>query len=325
MNALRDVWRGWRATPLRSATLALLCLAGGALLAAGLLTARRAEAETRDLQAAWPEDHSTLRFTPPPTERTYRELTDRLDAWIPSGWMAHRIEHGVAWVDGALEGLQRDWVRGGHRVALLSERSDPDLRPGGRLNLDGRAYRVLGRDAIPLPVDAAAPFRSRPGNPPLPDTFLLRRPAREVTARLGDLPAGGDATLVDHARKRDEAARGFHRLRLRLLAAGGVTALLAALLILSLLQSDVRDRTTEFALRRALGAAPADIRNLVLFETLCTCVAPAALGLLPFLPALGPRPALAALATLSAWILLCALLPASHAAAISPATALKDR
>jgi|GEM_PF-1698308 len=329
MSLATDIANNWRARPLRAATLATLCLMTGLLAGAGVWTYQRAARETASLRAAWPPDRVTLAFTTPPTRALYLELTRRLP---PGSWTGFGVRGSTGWVDGTLaplffqgvgSALPPDAIARGERFALVSNQAPPDQRPGALLRQQGTMYRILGRGTFSQPVEHLLPAASAGPAHRKITQLEVRRAARDIQPLLRDLPDGDRVALVDHLMKRAEAGAGFRRLQAMLAAAVLVSALLTALVIRALLQAEVRERETEFALRRALGARPDQIRNLVLAEVGVTGALPLALALLPYLAVIQPPPVLATIGAGVGWILICTLLPATRAAALSPASALK--
>ncbi len=329
MIILRDILIGWRARPLQTLALAGLSLAVSALIGLGLHILDRTARETDQLLSAWPADQSTLLLTPPVDPQLYLTLLRRL----PEGeWMAYKMDSDTAWVEGklperAFQGsgstLPPDLIQRGEPVALVSSTSNPEARPGEILQHRGQAFRILGVGTLGLSVSRMIPVRSQPGGRVQPDHLLIQQPATEVEKRIQDLEQADRLTLLDHSAKRVEAAAGFQRVKRSLAALTAVVGLLVAVLLQSFYQSEIRERKSEFALRRSLGARPADIRNQILLEALLGSTCPVLLGLGVFLLYLNPLLVLLTLCLTVGWILLCATLPALQAARIPPGEALK--
>lgn len=329
MILLRDILIGWRARPLQTLALAALSLAVSALIGLGLHILDRAARETDQLLSAWPADQSTILLSTPVDPNAYLTLLRRLPE---GGWMAYKLDSDTAWVDGSIPDrffqgigstLPPDLIQRGEPVALVASASHPDARPGELLQHRGQAFRILGVGDPGLPVSRILPVRSQPGGQVRPDHLLLQLPAAQVENRIRDLEQADRLTLIDHSAKRQEAAAGFQRVKRSLAALAAVVALLVAVLLQSLYQSEIRERKSEFALRRSLGARPADIRNQILLEALLGSACPVLLGLGIFFLYLNPLHVLLTLALTVGWILLCAGLPALQAARIPPGGALK--
>lgn len=329
MILLRDILIGWRVRPLQTLALAGLSLAVSALIGLGLHILDRAARETDHLLSAWPPDQCTLTLTPPVDAHRVQTLLRR----FPEGdWMAYKTDGDTAWVDGRIpagyfqgEGisLPPDLLQRGEPVALAASGTDPEHRPGGRLHHRGQAYRILGVGRLGLPVSYILPARSQSPEQVRPDHLLIQRPATAIRSRVRDLEQAGHVTLTDHQAKRQDARAGFRRVKRSLAALAAVTGLLVAVLLQSLFQSEIRERKSEFALRRSLGARPADIRNQILLESLLGSALPVLAGLGVFLLYLNPLHVLVTLLLTTGWILLCATLPALQAARIPPGEALK--
>ncbi|MEX2607165.1 MAG: ABC transporter permease [Kiritimatiellia bacterium] len=329
MIALRDILIGWRSRPLQTLALAGLSLAVSALIGLGLHILDRTARETDDLLSAWPADQSTLLLSAPVDAHLYLTLLRRL----PEGeWLAYKLDSDTAWVEGRIPfslfqgsgiSLPPDLIQRGEPVALVTSTAHPDARPGGLLQHRGQAFRILGVGTLSLPVSRILPVRSQPGRQVQPDHLLIQLPAAEVKKRIQDLEQRDRLTLMDHSAKRTEASAGFQRVKRSLAALTAVVALLVAVLLQSFYQSEIRERKSEFALRRSLGARPADIRNQILLEALLGSACPVVLGLGLFLVYLNPLHILLTLCLTVGWILLCATLPALQAARIPPGEALK--
>ncbi|PTX94657.1 permease [Opitutus sp. ER46] len=242
----------------------------------------------------------------------------------------------------------------GPRVAIINEamarRYWPGQPPVGRVFKDnGREVRVVG-------VAADGKYRSlnepprcffyRPYLQGIPDLNLAvavrthgdpAALANSVRREIRALDAGVDTWALIPMVEYVKAASSAAGLAARLLTVLGVVALvLAALGIYGVMAYVVSLRTHEYGVRTALGAAPADLRRLVLREGLLLAGIGIALGLVLALPATrflasllyGVRSfdaailslvsvALAAAALLASWI------PAQRATRVEPLEALR--
>lgn len=220
----------------------------------------------------------------------------------------------------------------GGGAGLSTATSDPGLSLGEFAVLvpETTAPRWHFGGAIPDErVDALFIQSTVPGT--LPATHAAaRRILAQPDARAGELAWITADTLT----------REIRRLQLVLaLTIGGTSLLVLALggaTLMSLMAANVRERTVEIGLRRALGAGPADIAALFVVEaTLLTAVAGgiavlAVAMLVPLVGALTPVPLrfgpLAVLVPLGTAVVLGASFaywPARNAARIAPASALR--
>jgi putative ABC transport system permease protein len=166
------------------------------------------------------------------------------------------------------------------------------------------------------------------------DPLALVRPIREIVQQLDPgLPLTDVASMTELVSR----ALGEPRFAARLFGAFALIALLlAALGLYGLLAYSVSRRTQEIGVRVALGARPSDVRRMVVREGLRLVMGGLALGLLGAAAAarlltsllFGVRPVdpptFAAVASLLlAVAALACLLPASRAARVDPAVALR--
>lgn len=329
MSLREDVIGGWRTRPLLFAAKAALALGLSLLVCGGTHMLRRADRQTRHLLDAWPPDQCTLLLPTDPASDLFSLLHPRLP---PHQWLALRLEGSSAWVLGSLPpgffqgqgiSLSPDLIQRGEPVALLAEGARPGLRPGDLLHIDGQAYRIFGVGRFPLPAQQVLPLRARSLTDQRVDRIHVSLPASLVQPLIQDLLDWSDLKLVDHQEKLLEVRRGFRLLRRNLLGLASAAAVGAALLLQALYQSEIRERKSEFALRRALGARPSDIRHLLLMEAFCGAILPVALGCLLFLPLLPPVTLLGIISLITLWLCICAALPAHQAAQLNPGDALK--
>ena len=329
MNLLQDVVGGWRARPLLFAAKVLLGFTLSLLICGGRWMLHKADAESQRLLQTWPADQCTLLLPDDPAADLFRDLQARLP---PDSWLATRIEGNSVWILGSLpadffqgrgHSLSPDLIQRCEAVALLAEGVDPALGPGDLLKVDGQAYRIYGVGRFPLPAEAVLPLRARNLQDQQVDQVTVRLPASRLQPLIQDLLIWRDLKLVDHQEKRFQVQAGFRKLRRNLSGLGFAAALGVALLLQALYQAEIRERKSEFALRRSLGARPQDIRNQLLLEALLGTALPVIVGGLLFLPALPHTILLGALTLITLWLLLCALLPAHQAARLNPGDALK--
>ena len=188
---------------------------------------------------------------------------------------------------------------------------------------EGIAFEVWGVGMLPETASILLPLGLHPAPLPLPTQLEVETTLRELENRISFLPFAGQVQLLDHQQKRTEARAGFRRLTRNLtllaLVAVGVTALLSQALI----RFELQERRHEFALRRSLGASPANILKQILTETFVTTGLPALLGVLLVLPGQVSIGLLLFL-VVPGWFLLSALPPARHASSVAPHLALKE-
>lgn len=329
MNLLGDVIGGWRARPLLFAAKIFLSLGLSLLTGGGLWMLHQADKESQTLLAAWPPDQCSLLLPPNAAADLFQTLRNRLP---PERWFAFRIDGTTAWILGHLppgffqgngSTLTPDLIQRGDPVALRSQDARPLRMPGDLLAIDEQAYRIYGVGRFPLPAEQVIPLRARSLQDQQLDQVIVTLPASELRPLIQDLLTWSDLKLVDHQEKLFQARAGFRTLRRNLMGLGLAAALLVALLLQALYQAEIRERKSEFALRRSLGATPNDIRHQILLEALCGSALPVLVGYLLFLPLLPPVSLLTALSATIGWLLLCATLPAHQAARLPPGEALK--
>lgn len=329
MTPLQDMIGGWRARPLNSLAAALLALALSLLIGAALTMLRSAEQEAETLLQNWPSDQCTLLLPPDQDTQLLHEISSRLP---PGSWMACELEGRTAWVLGTLprgffqgqgSALSHDLIRRGEAAVLLQSSAAESWQPEDLYLFEDRAYRIYGIGQFALPAERLIPRRARDLLPPRPDFIKVSLPASRIQPLLRDLLTQPGLQLVDHQEKQQQARSGFMKLRRKLSGIILAAALLAALLQQALSQAEIRERKSEFALRRSLGARPKDLRNQIVLEVLLLSALPGLLGLIPFAFRLPLRTLVSAYALTIGWILLCAMLPALQAARLRPGEALK--
>ncbi len=329
MNLFQDLRGGWRARPLASIAGALLALGLSLFISAGLWLLHKTEAEADALLKSWPADQCTLLIRNPLSSEKIRDLEQRLPA---SHWFSYQIEGSTAWISGTLPhdffvgrgvSLPPEVIDRGEPAVLLQQANSNELQPGDIFLQHDQAYRIYGVGSFPLPVENIIPRRAKDLHPPTPEAFKINLPASLIRPLVSDLLIKKEIQLVDHQDKQRQARSGFRKLRRNLSGIALASALLVALLLQALYQAEIRERKSEFALRRSLGARPEDIRNQILLETFMGSAIPCLFGTLIFLPLVPFMQLAIAWISILGWILLCASLPALQAAGLHPGDALK--
>jgi len=245
----------------------------------------------------------------------------------------------------------------GDRVALVNETLARDLRRFGPVVGQQLRSSFAGPQAEPYRVVGVVNdfVNERPDLPADPQVFLFRRSPnpfllarvngdvgqaaaaiRTVMARIWADRSGGRNVvwLADEARR----ATAEYRARTILLAVLGLLCLPLALAgVGGALSYALRQQTREIAIRLAVGAEPGSIRRRVVGRALVWAVAGLLLGLAGGLgagrwmssylfgvPSADPLTAIgvASVLAITAWV--AALWPASRAARVDPAVALRD-
>ncbi|WFB34330.1 ABC transporter permease [Kiritimatiellota bacterium B12222] len=329
MNPLTDILNGWKARPLPVASLMMLCLMLSLLTGSELWMLEKASSEADTLLQAWPQDASTLLLPAQPNPEKLIELTQRLPA---GSWYGLRINASTAWVTGTLppdfftgqgNGFSPQDLHAGEMAVYLSAYAYPQQIPGGLFPFENQAFRIYGVGQFPLSVDKVIPLRSQTASIAELQQLKIALPASTVEPLIKEFLQWQNIQLIDHREKQQLAQAGFQKLKRILTGITIAVALLIAVLLQALYQAELRERKTEFALRRALGATPQNIRNQILGEALLGSVLPCLLGYLFFLPLVPLAPLLSAMILAPAWILFCATLPAMQAAKLIPSEALK--
>jgi hypothetical protein len=276
---------------------------------------------------AWPADRTTIQVPDSLEDGQTAQLLNRLP---PGQWWSWVKEDTILWVRGTLppeltpvEGmpLQPDLIAGGHPAAL-AERSS-DWKTGGIGSRNDTGFRVMGKTELPEGAELLLPAALRFQTEPTPDHLEVMMSGSMLTPFLRDLDFFPDLRLLDHQQKRQQARAGFRRLTLRLLALGLTATVLTALILQTLIRLELKERRFEFALRRSLGATPANIRHQILAEILVLIGVPSLLGVIMIPPTSMAAGIILGL-LLPGWLLLCALPPANHAASLPPHDALKE-
>ena len=178
----------------------------------------------------------------------------------------------------------------------------------------------------------------------LPMTWAIRtasEPYSLVAAIRRELKAASGGLAVGRVRSMNEVVRhstarnDFNALLLTVFA--GVAILIAAVGIYGLIAYSVEQRTNELGIRLALGAAPHQVRNMVVFQGTRLALAGVALGAAASLALtrymatmvfgvkpIDPAAIIAACVTLGVIAVIAAYLPARRAAKLDPVEALRS-
>ena len=220
---------------------------------------------------------------------------------------------------------------GGAALAAATDR--PVLAPGGRTAFVPRTTPPVWAAAPPEPDDALDAVFVR-----LPDDARYAK-ERECLARLLGDPALNASAIA--WTEPETILRGVRRVRRALdWGAGGIAILslmMGGIILAGLLAGNVRERTVEIGLRRALGATRGDVALLFVVEGLALAMSAALAGAasaravvsqwtaVPEIPVVADaRMWLAPLAVAAVTGLLASGLPARAAARASPAEALRS-
>jgi len=224
---------------------------------------------------------------------------------------------------------------------------------GSYLRIGGQRYRVIGvmepkgqilgmdmDDAVFIPAARAMELFNRPGlmeinvsyNPSADESAVIRA----ITARLKDIHGEEDFTIISQEQALEVLSSVLDVITFAVGALGGISLLVGAVGILTIMTMAVTERTSEIGLLRALGAQQKQVLVLFLGEAMLLSAlggfAGLALGvgiaqglhlLIPALPVHTPW-LFALLAELSAVSigLAAGVMPARHAARLDPVEAL---
>ncbi|GAA1950035.1 ABC transporter permease [Kitasatospora viridis] len=184
-------------------------------------------------------------------------------------------------------------VHAGDSGAGLTTGGDTGLRPGAQVTLNGptgsQSYRISavdqGRSGLWLDPAAAERLAGHPGTvdaitvQPRPGvgTAQLAAQVRAAVDGRAKVFTGDDRAVLEHpqllqARELLTALGGSF---------GGIAAFTAVFVVMGTIALAVGQRAREFALLRAIGATPRQIRRTIATEALLLAPAAGALGILP--------------------------------------------
>ncbi|KEA64817.1 putative ABC transporter protein [Marinobacterium lacunae] len=228
--------------------------------------------------------------------------------------------------------------------------------PLGRfIRVGGERYRVVGvmeekgqmlgfdlDDIVYIPIDRALSLFNRTGLMEVDITYqpstTAQAMAERIRTRLIARHGGEDFTIITQDEMLSSLDRILGILTLAIGGLGGISLLVGAIGILTIMVTTVRERRSEIGLLRALGATTRQVLLLFLCEAVLLALAGGLAGLLlsalflgilslaiPALPIqISPLFLLLAL-SLSAMVgLLAGVLPASQAARLNPVSALQS-
>lgn len=248
--------------------------------------------------------------------------------------------------------MPRNYAVLGHKVKQeLFGNSNP---LGRKVRVAGESYRVIGvletkgqilgfdlDDAIYLPAERVLAMFNRDG---LMEIDILFRPglrsetvAERVRKRLIQRHGKEDFTITTQDEMLKVLGNIMDILTIAVGAIGGISLLVGAIGIFTIMTIAVQERIPEIGLLRALGATSGQIRNLFIGESVLLAMVGGAVGLIfgfgiaLLIATLSPVPAqISWLYTLSAELLtavigmLSGVLPSLRAAAMNPVDALRS-
>jgi ABC-type lipoprotein release transport system permease subunit len=205
-----------------------------------------------------------------------------------SGFIAEGRDQGRASLDQP-KVTQGSWVRPGGVVVEPTYATELGVRPGDRIMLDGRAFRVVG-----LAVTAAWPSVNAPGL-----IWLTEADARSLATAADPLsyilnlkladPAAATAFANDRSTNRlflsswqqtsSHDARGLQFEQETLVVGSWLLGLLAIASVAVLVGGRLAEQTRRVGLLKAVGAAPRLVAAVLLTEHLVLALAAAAAGL----------------------------------------------
>ncbi|MBV1790555.1 ABC transporter permease [Marinobacterium sp. D7] len=231
-----------------------------------------------------------------------------------------------------------------------------ETNPLGRfIRVGGERYRVVGvmeekgqmlgfdlDDIVYIPIDRALSLFNRAGLMEVDITYqaatTAQAMAERIRARLIARHGGEDFTIITQDEMLSSLDRILGILTLAIGGLGGISLLVGAIGILTIMVTTVRERRSEIGLLRALGATSRQVLLLFLSEALLLALAGGVAGLLlsalflgllaltiPALPIqISPLFLLLALGLSAIVGLLAGVLPARQAARLNPVTALQS-
>lgn len=261
-----------------------------------------------------------------------------------------RVQSGSFWPD-ADDGQARALVVLGAKVRQELFAGENPL--GSYLRIAGQRYRVIGvmepkgqilgldmDDAVFIPAARAMELFNRPGLMEINVSYRagadVKAVTRVITDRLKERHGNEDFTLISQEQSLEVLSSVLDVITFAVGALGGISLLVGAVGILTIMTMAVTERTAEIGLLRALGAQERQVLTLFLGEAMLLSALGGFGGLLlgvgiaqglhllfPALPVHTPW-LFAALAELSAVIigLAAGVMPARHAARLDPVVAL---
>ncbi len=225
---------------------------------------------------------------------------------------------------------------------------------GAYVHIGGQRYRVIGvmepkgqilgldmDDAVFIPAARAMELFNRPGLMEINVSYQpgtdVEEVKRQITRRLKERHGNEDFTLISQEQALEVLSSVLGVITFAVAALGGISLLVGAVGILTIMTMAVTERTAEIGLLRAIGARERQVLALFLGEAMILSALGGAMGLLagigiaqlihlllPVLPVHTPW-LYAALAELSAVCigLAAGVMPARHAARLDPVEALR--
>lgn len=205
-----------------------------------------------------------------------------------------KVQSGGFWTDDDDEQARAQAVIG----AKIREELFPGINPLGQyLRLGGQRYRVVGvmeskgqilgmdmDDAVFIPAARAMELLNRPGLMEVNVSYRADVPAdtviRLIKERMTEMHGREDFTIISQEQALEVLSSVLNIITFAVGALGGISLLVGAVGILTIMTMAVTERTAEIGLLRALGAREKQVLTLFLSEAMFLSALGGLMGLL---------------------------------------------
>ncbi|MFH0934158.1 MAG: ABC transporter permease, partial [Pseudomonadota bacterium] len=205
-----------------------------------------------------------------------------------------KVQSGSFWTDDDDEQARAQAVIG----SKIREELFPGINPLGQyLRVGGQRYRVIGvmeskgqilgmdmDDAVFIPAARAMELLNRPGLMEVNVSYRADVPAdtvvRLIRARMTEMHGREDFTIISQEQALEVLSSVLDIITFAVAALGGISLLVGAVGILTIMTMAVTERTAEIGLLRALGAREKQVLTLFLSEAMILSALGGLMGLI---------------------------------------------